>query len=491
VAQYRLSSKLISRGQGRSAVAAAAYRAGERLHDERLDMSFDYERRDGVEHTEIMLPADAPARLADRHTLWNEVEAVERRSDAQVAREVQLSLPHEFTFEQRQELVREFVQKAFVDRGMIADVAMHLPDKDGDDRNFHAHVMLTTRTVDAEGFGLKDRTWNSKEVLQDWREQWAEIQNLHLRQNLGHDAPQVTHESLADQGVDREATVHLGPTASGIERKGEESERGTMNREIQASNTDRSDWKARKREIEDELVQLSPHQESSTLGLQREMQQLRDTMVVERAKWQAEVISYEKPVIIKGTDLRREIIEPARKNLIDAERNLQTTKERVNRINARRMRLISWVRNPQRMIWAKIREVHAMDRSRREVARAKAALKVRKDWVRSEQGRAYVLGKVDQSFAAARPAIGQKRTLDRKIARASKRIERIEKLQTKLRVAEKIGVKSIVRPAQVRSPDQLVRSVDQTVMRAVRRFSPEQQKRAIDSVRGLTRGLGR
>jgi predicted nucleic acid-binding Zn-ribbon protein len=490
LAQFRLSAQVISRANGRSSVAAAAYRAGERLHDERLDMLFDYERRDGVEHVEIMLPEDAPARFADRQTLWNEVEAVERRHDAQVAREVQISLPHELTFEQRQELVREFVQTAFVDRGMIADVAMHLPDKDGDERNYHAHILLTTRTVDADGFGKKERSWNHKDTLQDWREQWAEIQNRHLRQHLGPDAPQVTHKSLADQGIDREGTVHLGPTASAIERKGERSERGDTNREIAAANADRADWKSQKRAIEDELAQRAPQQPASPQGLQDEMRKLRDSMVAERAKWQTEIARMETPVVIKAHELRREIVSPARARVIEAERNLEATKARVDRISSRRMNLVSWVRNPQRMIWAKIREVHAMDRARREVARARAALKVRQQWVKGEQGQAYVLAKVDQSRAAARPLQSQQRTLERKIARVSKRIERIEKLQEKLRVAEKIGVRSLSRPITVRSPDQLVRNVDRAVMKAVGAFSPEQQKRAIEAARAMTRGLG-
>ena len=114
MAQYRFSAQVIKRSDGRSAVAAAAYRAGERLSDERLEMPFDYRARGGVEHTEIMLPEGAPEAFADRSALWNAVEAAEGRSDARVAREVQVSLPHELSTEQRQELVREFVQSAFV-----------------------------------------------------------------------------------------------------------------------------------------------------------------------------------------------------------------------------------------------------------------------------------------------------------------------------------------------------------------------------------------
>lgn len=122
----------------------------------------------------------APAALGDRSSSWNAVEAAEKRRDAQVTREVQLSLPHELDTDQRRALVREFVQVAFVDKGMIADVAIHTPGREGDERNLHAHVMLTTRRVDGEGFGPKAREWNSRETLAEWREQWAEVQNRHL-----------------------------------------------------------------------------------------------------------------------------------------------------------------------------------------------------------------------------------------------------------------------------------------------------------------------
>jgi len=181
MAQYRFSAQVIKRSDGRSAVAAAAYRAGERLTDERLDMPFDYRSRNGVEHTEIMLPAGADRGLGNRSVLWNQVEAAEKRGDAQVAREVQLSLPHELSFEQRRELVRDFVH--------------------GDDRNFHAHVMLTTRQVDGIGFAGKMREWNSRETLADWRQSWAETQNRHLARALGEQAPKVSHKSLEDQGL--------------------------------------------------------------------------------------------------------------------------------------------------------------------------------------------------------------------------------------------------------------------------------------------------
>src|SRR3546814_2187872 len=125
MAIYHLSAKVIGRGSGRSAVAAAAYRAASRLHDERLGRDHDFTSKTGVIHSEVMLPEDAPERLHDRETLWNEVEAVEKRKDAQLAREVEFAIPREMTNEQGVALAREFVQREFVDRGMVADPYVH------------------------------------------------------------------------------------------------------------------------------------------------------------------------------------------------------------------------------------------------------------------------------------------------------------------------------------------------------------------------------
>ena len=163
MADYRLSAQVIKRSDGRSAIAAAAYRSAERLLDERTGLTSDYSRKDGVTHAEIVAPDNTPDWMHDRAQLWNAVEAVERRKDAQLAREVQLSLPHELTDEQRKELVLGFVKEQFVAKGMIADIAIHAPSADGDQRNHHAHVMLTMRTLTNEGFGNKARDWNSPE----------------------------------------------------------------------------------------------------------------------------------------------------------------------------------------------------------------------------------------------------------------------------------------------------------------------------------------
>ena len=157
---------MISRSQGRSATAAIAYRAAERIEDHRTGLTFDYAGRSGVDHTEILAPDHAPDWAYDRSELWNQVERAETRKNSQVAREVRVALPAELTHAQRVELVRDFAQEQFVDRGMIADIALHAPGRDGDDRNHHAHILLTTREIGAEGFTTKNRSEEHTSELQ-------------------------------------------------------------------------------------------------------------------------------------------------------------------------------------------------------------------------------------------------------------------------------------------------------------------------------------
>ncbi|MDD9911398.1 MAG: MobA/MobL family protein [Ahrensia sp.] len=238
MADYRLSANIIKRSNGQSSVASAAYRSGTRLVDERTGEIHDYTRKQGVIHSEVMAPADAtPEWMYDRAQLWNAIEAVERRKDAQLSREIQLSLPHELTDDQRRDLLRGFVQEQFVDRGMIADVAIHAPSDQGDQRNHHAHVMLTMRELTGEAFGKKSRDWNNPELLNEWREQWANHQNRALERH-GHNS-RVDHRSYEAQGIDREPQQHLGPVASDMERNGKPSRIGDENREIANDNFER------------------------------------------------------------------------------------------------------------------------------------------------------------------------------------------------------------------------------------------------------------
>ena len=204
MAIYHLSAKIVSRGKGQSVVAAAAYRASESLQDERYGMTHDYTRKEGVEHSEILLPEGAPEWMADRQRLWNQVEATEKRKDAQLARELEIGLPLELTHDENVELMRDFVRTHFVAKGMVADFSVH----EDDPNNPHAHVLLTMREVTAEGFGKKVRSWNAKADLLKWREAWAETANEHLAR-AGH-AIRIDHRTLEAQGIELEPGKKIG-----------------------------------------------------------------------------------------------------------------------------------------------------------------------------------------------------------------------------------------------------------------------------------------
>jgi len=237
VAIYHLSAKVISRADGRSAVAAAAYRAGEALPDDRLGRMHDFTHKAGVVHSEILLPDGAPARLLDRATLWNEVEAGEKRKDAQLAREIEISLPRELSRPEAIRLAQDLVREQFVARGMVADLNVHLGRTASGEEQPHAHVMLTMREVGPEGFGKKVREWNRTEVLVRWRERWAALANERLAEQ-GHDI-RVDHRSHAAQGIELEPQNKIGPAGARREARGEDAERAAEHEGLARRNGER------------------------------------------------------------------------------------------------------------------------------------------------------------------------------------------------------------------------------------------------------------
>ena len=180
MAIYHLHVKVIGRKSGSSAVASAAYRSASRLRDERLDRSHDFSGKRGVVHSEVMLPENAPQAWSDRERLWNDVETFEIRKDAQLAREVEFAIPREMSERDGIELARDFAWGEFVDRGMIADLNVHWDMAEDGMPKPHAHVMLTMRAVDENGFGRKVRDWNRTEMVARWRERWAALANERL-----------------------------------------------------------------------------------------------------------------------------------------------------------------------------------------------------------------------------------------------------------------------------------------------------------------------
>lgn len=237
MAIYHLHAKVISRATGRSAVAAAAYRSASRLHDDRLDRAHDFSNKSGVVHSEILLPDGAPERFADRSTLWNEIEAIEKRKDAQLSREVEFSIPREMTEAQGIALARDFVREQFVDRGMVADLNVHWDIGEDGLAKPHAHVMLSTRSVDESGFGAKERDWNSKVLLGEWRERWAALANERLAE-IGLDV-RIDHRSFAEQGINLEPQNKIGPAGMRREARGEDAERAADHQDIAWRNGER------------------------------------------------------------------------------------------------------------------------------------------------------------------------------------------------------------------------------------------------------------
>src|SRR5579863_3217966 len=238
MAIYHLHVKVIGRKSGASAVASAAYRSGSRLRDERLDRSQDFSAKRGVVHSEVMLPENAPAAWSDRERLWNDVEGFEVRKDAQLAREVEFAIPREMSEAQGIELAHDFARAEFVDRGMIADLNVHWDMAEDGMPKPHAHVMLTMRKVEENGFGQKVRDWNRTEMVERWRKRWAELANERLAE-LDIDA-RIDHRSLEAQGIALEPQSQIGATAQRIEGEGlEAADRAELHREIARGNGER------------------------------------------------------------------------------------------------------------------------------------------------------------------------------------------------------------------------------------------------------------
>ncbi len=196
MAIYHLSVKVISRANGSSALTSAAYRSASRLHDQRLDRDHDFTNKFGVVHSEVMLPGNALDAWRDRERLWKDVEAVELRKDAQLSREVEFAIPREMNVEQGIALTRDFVQTEFVDRGMCADLNLHWDIGADGVAKPHAHVMLTMRDVNEDGFGAKVRDWNSSEFVCKWRNRLHPVQTARSAQARARNDPLVAFKRL-------------------------------------------------------------------------------------------------------------------------------------------------------------------------------------------------------------------------------------------------------------------------------------------------------
>lgn len=230
-----LSVKILSRSNGQSAIAAASYRSGEAIYNELEKKTHDFTRKQDVLYKEIMSPEGYPDWVHDRQVLWNKVEATEKRKDAQLARNITIALPRELDAEQNKELMHGFIRENFIDQGMIADLCIHNARASDGGKNPHAHILLTMREFNGSGFGKKNREWNDVKLLEKWRDSWEEHVNHHL-EKAGHDA-RISMQSYEKQGLDKEATDHMGPAAAQLEEQGIETAVGNHNRKVKQNNT--------------------------------------------------------------------------------------------------------------------------------------------------------------------------------------------------------------------------------------------------------------
>ena len=259
---FHFSISMISRGKSKSAVASAAYISCEKLTNEWNGVIHDYHNKKGLLHSEIFLPENVPKKFQDRSFLWNSVELNEKASNAQLARNFIIALPKELSFEENKNLITDFIQENFVSKGMIADLAIHDESSEGNN-NVHAHIMTTLRPINEKGLWqpkskkeyVLDETgekiklksgnyktrkveltdWNDKGNAEKWRESFASLCNRYLEKN--NLEKRVDHRSFERQGKEEIPTIHLGASASALERKGIETDKGNINREIKKHNS--------------------------------------------------------------------------------------------------------------------------------------------------------------------------------------------------------------------------------------------------------------
>jgi hypothetical protein len=227
---------VVSRKAGQSGVASASYRSGEKLHDERVNKTFDYSRKDDVMHSEILAPDNAPDWVNNRSELWNEVEAGEKRKDAQIARHIVAGLARELTPQQHIEQVREYA-KTFTSEGMIVDYSIHESTAGDGGKNPHVHIALTMRDITPDGFGNKNREWNKQGLVDKWRDGWEQVTNSYLERSGRNE--RVSLKTLKEQGIDKEPEIHMGKDAWHLEQQTGVSYLADHNRQIQQNNHER------------------------------------------------------------------------------------------------------------------------------------------------------------------------------------------------------------------------------------------------------------
>ena len=357
MAIYHLSIKIISRGKGgKSAVAGAAYRAGDRFINEYDGKTYDYTNKPGVVHTEILLPDHAPREYLDRCTLWNAVEKVEAAKNSQLAREFEIAFPVELSMEQNISLAREYLTEHFVSKGMCVDLCIH----DEERGNPHAHVMLTMRPIEQDGtWGAKSKKeyildehgekiklksgeyksrkvnsvdWNEQTKAEEWRAAWAEITNRYLEKS--NRAERIDHRSYERQGFDTVPTIHMGVAASQMEKKGIRTNRGDINRQAEITNNQMRQLRARIRKSKDWLYSVPIQDAPSMIDMMSRIADGRNLenrwQKIRNLKTQASVLVFVQSHNITDMAQLARTIETINENYKDLADKIQKTERRLD-----------------------------------------------------------------------------------------------------------------------------------------------------------------
>lgn len=319
MAQYRCQLKdVIGRSKGGSAVRSAAYIARTALHDDRTGEDYDFSRaKNKALFVGIYAPKNAPDWTQDIEKLVNEIERAEKRKDSQLAQPVELSLAHELTVEQNRWMMQEFIKENFTRKGYATLAAIHEPPEGGDPRNIHAHLLVSLRTINENGFAKtkteqQDLFMNRSERTEALRQSWEKHLKKQLERHGFHEqAAQVSCKSLKEQGIDREPGIHLGPNAAQIEKKGRKTERGELNREVTERNRQREELKAAEKEISQAIPDVQRQLDAEI----KEQQAAAQRKLEEEARRQK-------------AEMERKAAEEVRRQKAEVERRAQELRER-------------------------------------------------------------------------------------------------------------------------------------------------------------------
>lgn len=338
MAKYHLSVNTHSRAAGRSATASAAYRAGTRIVDERTGEIHDYRRKSGVLSSAIILPQGAPEWANDSSQLWNRAEQAETRVNSTVAREFEIALPHELSPSEREILALALTRELVDEYGFAAEASFHAPNPKGDERNFHCHILVSTRRLGPDGFTKKTREWDvphwgGGDLVAQWRERYATLENLALE--AAGSTARVDHRSHAERGIESAPSVHLGPSAVGYERRTGEHSR------IRIEAAERAEMLAlHYRELDALRVQQTEIDEAMR-SISAELDEARRIRGLSVEALTAEILR------IQATDL--DVLVARDKAVLEASRSLETLRDDAVRIRAR---IDDWeAAHPHRTRW--------------------------------------------------------------------------------------------------------------------------------------------